>query len=96
MVASSTSLDRSCLRTWSGTYPPKGGAEAVASVTERDGGFDVAVTTVGWALDRHGVPSRQCREETLEAARARADALAADLLGREVFARWREAAAEDP
>lgn len=96
MASSLSTIDRSCLRTWCATYPPKGGAEALATVTEGDGGFDVWVTAVGWALKRHGAPARACRTETLEAARARADALAAEILGREVLARWRESAADAP
>ena len=94
MASSFSTIDRSCFRTWCATYPPKGGAEALATVTEGDGGFDVSVATVGWALKRHGAPVRACRTETLEAARARADALAADLLGREVAAKWSERAVE--
>jgi hypothetical protein len=92
MASSLSTIDRSCSRTWCATYPPKGGAEALATVTEGDGGFDVSVTAVGWALERHGAPARAYRERTLEAACARADALAAELLGREVLARWRGAA----
>jgi hypothetical protein len=91
MASSLSTVDRPCFRTWCATYPPKGGAEALATVTEDDGGFDVSVTAVGWALERHGASARAYRERTLEAARARADALAAELLGREVLARWREA-----
>ena len=94
MASSLSTIDRPCVRTWCATYPPKGGAEALATVTEDDGGFDVSVTAVGWALERHGTPALAYRERTLEAARARADALAAELLGREVLARWHEAAAE--
>jgi hypothetical protein len=96
MASSPLTIDRSCFRTWCATYPPKGGAEALATVTEGDGGFDVSVTAVGWALKRHGAPARSGREGTLEAARARADALAAELLGREVLAKWRESAADAP
>jgi hypothetical protein len=94
MASSLSTIDRCGVRTWCATYPPKGDAEALATVTDSEGAFDVSVTAVGWALERHGVPARACREATLEAARARADALAAELLGREVFARWHEAAAE--
>jgi hypothetical protein len=94
MATSVSTIDRPCARTWCATYPPKGGAEALATVTEDDGGFDVSVTAVGWAMERHGELSRAYRESTLEAARARADALAAELLGREVLARWHETAAE--
>ena len=82
------------LRTWCATYPPKGGAEALATITEGDGGFDVSVTAVGWALKRYGTAARACRVGTLEAARARADALAAEVLGREVYAKWHETAPE--
>ena len=94
MASSLSTLDRPSVRAWCGTYPPKGGAEALATITERDGGLDVWVTAVGWALKGHGVPTRASHEATLEAAQARADALAAELLGREVLARWREASAE--
>ena len=52
------------------------------------------MTAVGWALERHGELSKGYRERTLEAARSRADALAAELLGREVSARWHGTAAE--
>ena len=93
MATSYATIDRNC-RTWCATYPPKGGAEALATVTEDDGAFDVSVAAVGWALKRHGAPIRACRMETLAEARARADALAAELLGREVAAKWREPAAE--
>jgi len=94
MASSLSTIDRSCVRTWCASYPPKGSAEALATVTEGDGGFDVSVTAVGWALKRHAAPARACREWTLEAARARADALAAELLGREVGAKWHETAPE--
>jgi hypothetical protein len=93
MASSLSRIDRFCDRTWCATYPPKGEAEALATVTEDDGGFDVSVTAVGWALERHGDLSRADRERTLEAARARADALAAELLGREVSAKWHGTAA---
>jgi hypothetical protein len=95
VALSLSTLDRPRVRAWCGTYPPKGGAEALATLTERDGGFDVWVTAVGWALKGHGVPTRAAREATLEAALARADTLVAELLDREVCARWHEAAAED-
>jgi hypothetical protein len=94
MASSLSSLDRPYATTWCATYPPKGGAEALATVTEQDGGFDVSVAAVGWARKRSGTLARRSREPTLEAARLRADALAAELLGREVFAKWREVAAE--
>jgi hypothetical protein len=94
MLSSLSTGDRPCATTWCATYPPKGGAEARATVTEHDGGFDVSVATVGWARKRTGPPARASREPTLEAARARADALAAELLGREVVAKWRQAMAE--
>jgi hypothetical protein len=94
MVSSLSTLDRPCAAAWHATYPPKGSAEALATVTEHDGGFDVSVAAVGWARKRSGTPARSSREPTLEAARLRADALAAELLGREVFAKWREVAAE--
>ena len=96
MDSSLSNHDRPGFRTWRARYPPKGGAEALATVTEDDGGFDVSVTAVGWALERHGASARADRERTLEAARARADALAAELLGREVVARWNETAADAP
>ena len=94
MSSSPSAIDRACFRAWCATYPPKGGAEALATVSERLGGFDVSVTAVGWALEGRGLPTRACREATLEAARARADALAAELLGRQVFARWHETATD--
>ena len=94
MASSLATIDRPYLRTWCATYPPKGGAEALATVTEGDGGFEVSVTAVGWALKRYGAAARVCHEGTLEAARARADALAAEVLGREVHAKWHETAPE--
>ena len=94
MASSLSRVARLFGRTWCATYPPKGEAEALATVTEDDGGFDVSVTAVGWALERHGELTRADRELTLEDARARADALAAELLGREVSARWHGTAAE--
>ena len=57
MASSLSTIDRSRFRTWCATYPPKGGAEALATVTEDDGGFDVSVAAVGWALKRHGAPA---------------------------------------
>jgi len=95
MATTLSTLDGSRIRAWCGTYPPKGGAEALATITERGGGFDVWVAAVGWALNGHGVPTRASHEASLEAAQAGADALAAELLGREVSARWHEASAED-
>ena len=95
MASPLSTIDRSSVRAWCASYPPKGGAEALATITERDGGFDLWVTAVGWALKGHGVPTRASHEATLEAALARADALAAELLGREVSARWQEASAKD-
>ena len=94
MASSLSRIDRFSGRTWCATYPPKGKAEALATVTEDDGGFDVTVTAVGWAVQEYRTPARACREATLEAARARADTLAAELLGREVSARWHGTAAE--
>jgi hypothetical protein len=95
MAPSLPTLDRPRVRAWCGTYPPKGGTEALATITERDGGFDVWVTAVGWALKGHGVPTRASQAATLEAAQSRADALAAELLDRDVSVRWHEASAED-
>jgi hypothetical protein len=95
MATTLSNIDGCRVRAWCGTYPPKGGAEALATITERDGGFDVWVTAVGWALHGHGVPTRASHEATLEAAQSGADSLAAELLGREVRARWHEASAED-
>ena len=93
MASSLATIDRNH-RTWCATYPPKGGAEALATVTEDHGGFHVSVAAVGWALERHGASARAYRVQTLAEARARADTLATELLGREVAAKWREPAAE--
>jgi hypothetical protein len=93
---STSTVDPSSLRTWCATYPPKGGAEALATVTERCGLFEVSVTAVGWALEGRERATRATGpslEATFEAAQARADTLAAEVLGREVFARWNETAA---
>jgi hypothetical protein len=90
MASSLSRVDRQSGR-WCATYPPKGDPEALATVTEDGGAFDVSVTAVGWAFEEYRTPARACREATLEAARARADMLAAEMLGREVLARWREA-----
>jgi hypothetical protein len=94
-MASSLSTSEPLAAAWCGTYPPKGGTEALATVTEHDGAFEVLVAAVGWAQTRCETPARASREPTLEAALSRADALAAELLGREVSARWCETAVED-
>jgi hypothetical protein len=88
VVSSPATIEAPSVRVWRASYPPKGSAEARATVTEDDGGFGVWVRAVGWARKRHGQPERECRAATLEEARERADALAAEVLGRDVAARW--------
>jgi hypothetical protein len=80
----------STLKTWHASYPRIGPPEAIATVADLgDGSFLIAVAATGQTEDRRysGAPALRLRG-SVDEAQARADALAVEVLGRDVVGKW--------